>query len=165
MDPEPPPFRVGFGYDLHRLVEGRPLILGGLRLEHSQGLDGHSDADVLLHALADALLGAVAAPDIGQLFPNTDPACKDMDSSRILQAAQEHVEAAGYAIANLDATVLAEAPKLAPHRTALQENIARLLGLPHGRVSLKATTNEGQDAVGQRAAIAVHAVALVYRQA
>jgi 2-C-methyl-D-erythritol 2,4-cyclodiphosphate synthase len=152
-------FRVGIGYDIHRLVEGRRLILGGIEIEHSMGLAGHSDADVLLHAVADAVLGAAGLPDIGDLYPDTDPAYKDADSRKLLADAMGRVRAAGYAASNLDVIVHAEAPNLSPYKRRIVESVAGLTGLPPGRVSVKAKTNEGLGPLGCGDAIACTAVA------
>ncbi len=153
--------RIGIGYDLHRLVPGRPLILGGLTIPHARGLLGHSDADVVLHALCDALLGAVGAPDIGDLFPDTDPAHRDADSRRFVAEALRSVAAAGYGLVNADVIIHAQEPRLGPRKTALRESLAGILGLPAGSVGVKATTNEGLDAVGRGEAIACWAAVLV----
>jgi len=156
-----PPFRVGTGYDIHRMVPGRKLILGGVEIPHSQGLDGHSDADTLSHAIADAILGAVGAADIGQLFPNTDPNLRGMDSQLILQRALEECKDRGYTLLNIDSTVIAEEPKMAPYVEAMRTRLSETLGLPGDCIGLKATTNEKVGHLGQGLAIAAHAVALV----
>jgi 2-C-methyl-D-erythritol 2,4-cyclodiphosphate synthase len=153
--------RIGHGYDLHALAEGRRLVLGGVDIAHDRGPVAHSDGDVLLHALADALLGAAALGDIGQHFPDTDPAYAGADSRVLLREVMARVQAAGYAVTNVDATVLAQRPKLAPHRDAMRANIATDLGIDLGAVSVKATTTEGLGFVGRREGIAVHAVALL----
>ncbi|MEO5740619.1 MAG: 2-C-methyl-D-erythritol 2,4-cyclodiphosphate synthase [Vicinamibacterales bacterium] len=153
--------RVGTGYDLHRLEPGRPLILGGMNIPHETGLAGHSDADVLCHAVTDAVLGAAAAGDIGQHFPDTDPKWKGANSIELLKGAVAIVRAAGYAVANVDAVIIAERPKLAPHITAMRENLARAMGVDISAVSVKGKTNEKVDALGRNEAIAVHAVALL----
>ena len=152
---------TGLGYDIHRFKEGRPLVLGGVEIPHSHGLDGHSDADVLSHAIADAVLGALGLPDIGHWFPPGDPACKDIPSLRILEKAAALVREQGHELVNVDATLIAEAPKILPHRGAMQENIGRALGLPPERVGIKATTNEMLGAIGRREGIAAMAVAEV----
>ncbi|BBM69300.1 2-C-methyl-D-erythritol 2,4-cyclodiphosphate synthase [Rhodothermus marinus] len=141
-------FRIGFGYDVHRLVPGRPLILGGVRIPSERGLAGHSDADVLLHAIADALLGAAALGDIGQHFPDTDPRWKDADSLELLRQVYHQVVAAGYEVANVDSTVVLERPRLRPYIDTMRANIARVLALPAEAVSVKATTSEGMGFVG-----------------
>ena len=153
--------RIGHGYDVHRLVEGRPLILGGVKIPYARGLDGHSDADVLVHAVMDALLGAAALGDIGQHFPDSDPAYAGADSIALLCAVGELLAKKGYEVVNLDASVLAQAPKLAPHRQAMRENIASALGIDLSCVSVKATTEEGLGFTGRGEGIAAHAVALL----
>ncbi len=153
--------RIGHGYDLHALAPGRRLVLGGVQIPHSHGPIAHSDGDVLLHALADALLGAAALGDIGQHFPDTDPAYAGADSRALLRRVAALVRDAGYAAVNVDATVLAQRPKLAPHRDAMRANIAADLGLDIGAVSVKATTTEGLGPVGRGEAIAAHAVCLL----
>lgn len=160
----PFPFRIGHGYDVHRLVEGRPLILGGVSLPHSHGLLGHSDADVLAHAVMDALLGAAALGDIGKLFPDSDPAYAGADSLALATQVAQAVRSAGYEIGNVDATVLAQAPKLAPHIPAMQARIAAALGVAPSAVGVKATTEEGLGFTGAREGIAAHAVALIYEK-
>ena len=153
--------RIGHGYDVHRLVEGRRLILGGVEIPHEKGLLGHSDADVLLHAIADALLGAAALGDIGKLFPDNDPAFKDADSLLLLRKVGVHLYTAGFRIVNIDSTVLAQAPKLAPHIRQMRANIARTLELDPSAVSVKATTEEGLGFTCERQGIAAHAVCLI----
>lgn len=156
--------RIGHGYDVHRLVEGRPLILGGLRVPYDKGLDGHSDADVLLHAVMDALLGAAALGDIGQHFPDSDPAYKGVSSMVLLRSVGGILRNAGYDVVNIDATVLAQAPKLAPYREEMRRRIAEALGIDFARVSVKATTEEGLGFTGAGEGIAVHAVALIEKK-
>lgn len=158
------PFRVGHGYDVHRLAEDRALILGGVTIPHSHGLLGHSDADVLVHAVMDALLGAAALGDIGKLFPDNDPAFAGADSLVLAKCVAKAVREAGYEIGNVDATVLAQAPRLAPHIPAMREKLAAALGIPADAVSVKATTEEGLGFTGAREGIAAHAVALLYQQ-
>ena len=153
--------RVGTGYDLHRLEPGKPLIIGGAQIPHDAGLVGHSDADVLCHAVTDAILGAAGEGDIGQHFPNTDPKWKDADSIEMLANAVEIVRAAGYAVANVDAVVIAERPKLLPHIPTMRANLARAIGIDVSAVSVKGKTNEKIDALGRNEAIAVHAIALI----
>ena len=153
--------RVGTGYDLHRLELGRPLILGGVQIPHETGLAGHSDADVLCHAVTDAILGAAAAGDIGQHFPDTDPKWKGANSIALLEAAIAMVRRAGYAVVNVDAVVIAERPKLLPHIPAIRANLAKAMGVDVSAISVKGKTNERVDALGRNEAIAVHAVALV----
>lgn len=152
---------IGIGYDVHRFKEGRPLVLGGVTIPHTHGLDGHSDADVLCHAVADAVLGALGQPDIGYFFPPGDPACKDINSLRILEKCRELVAEAGVTLVNVDATLIAEAPKVLPHRDAMRENIGAALGIPPQRVGIKATTNETMGFVGRKEGIAAMAVAQV----
>ena len=153
--------RVGTGYDLHRMEAGRPLIIGGVSIPHETGLAGHSDADVLCHAVTDAILGAAAAGDIGQHFPDTDPKWKGANSIELLKGAVAIVRAAGYAVANIDAVVIAERPKLAPHIAAMRANLAQAIGIDVSAISVKGKTNEKVDALGRNEAIAVHAVALL----
>ena len=153
--------RIGIGYDAHRLVPDRPLVLGGVTIPHDTGLAGHSDADVLLHALADALLGAAALGDLGGHFPDTDPEWEGADSLALLSTVVEEVAEAGYVPHNVDATVLLERPKLRPHIDSMRENIADGLGLDPAAVSVKATTNEGLGAVGAEEGAAVHAVCTI----
>ena len=152
---------TGIGYDVHQFAENRPLILGGVEIPHSMGLTGHSDADVLSHAIADAVLGAMGQPDIGYFFPPTDPACKDMSSLKILEKCCELAAEAGLTIVNVDSTVIAEAPKLLPYRDAMREKIAAALGISPRRVGIKATTSETMGFVGRGEGIAVMAVAQV----
>lgn len=153
--------RIGHGYDVHRLVEGRRLILGGVDIPYDKGLLGHSDADVLVHAVMDALLGAMGAPDIGQLFPDKDPAYKGADSMVLLARVAEIMAARGYVLGNLDATILAQAPKLAPHIPAMKENISRVLGVSIEQVNVKATTEEHLGFTGSGEGMAAHAVCLL----
>ena len=157
----PPTMRIGEGWDIHALVPGRPLMLGGVDIPHSHGLHGHSDADALLHAITDALLGAAGLGDIGRHFPDTDPAFKGADSIVLLQAAAQHVRDAGYAIANIDSTIVAQAPKLAPHIPAMVTRIAGALSLPAGAVNVKAKTAEKMGPVGEGHAIEARAVCLL----
>ena len=153
--------RIGHGYDVHRLVPGRPLILGGVNIPHTLGLLGHSDADVLTHAVMDALLGAAALGDIGKLFPDTDPRFAGADSLALASEVAAKLRRRGYEIGNIDATVLAQKPKLAPHIGTMRENIARALGIPAHAVSVKATTEEGLGFTGEERGIAAHAVCLL----
>ena len=155
--------RIGHGYDVHKLVEGRPLILGGVNIPYEKGLLGHSDADVLTHAVMDALLGAAALGDIGRHFPDSDPAYKGADSLELLAKVGQLLAQEGWKLANLDATLLCQAPKLAPHIGQMRLNIARQLGVEAGQVSVKATTEEGLGFTGQGQGIAAHAVALLTR--
>ena len=153
--------RIGHGYDVHKLVEGRDLIIGGVNIPHHLGLLGHSDADVLLHAISDSLLGALALGDIGKHFPDTDEAYKGADSLVLLACVYELVKAKGYEIGNIDATILAQAPKLAPYISQMRLNIARALETELDRVSIKATTEEKLGFTGEEKGIAAHAVCLV----
>ncbi len=153
--------RIGIGYDVHRLVEGRPLIIGGVRLHHEKGLDGHSDADVLLHAISDALLGAAALGDIGLHFPDTDPRWRGVDSAELLAAVGRMIDGAGYRISNIDATVVLEKPKLRPHIDSMRKAVADALGIVIGQVSIKATTTERLGFIGQEAGAAAYAVCLL----
>lgn len=152
---------IGFGYDIHRFKEGRPLILGGVEIPHSHGLDGHSDADVLSHAIADAILGTLGLPDIGHWFPPGDPSCKDINSLRILEKAASLIREQGHELVNIDSTLVAEAPKVLPHREAMQQKIGEALGLAPERIGIKATTNELLGAIGRQEGIAAMAVALI----
>lgn len=155
--------RIGHGYDVHKLVPGRKLILGGVEIPHVTGLLGHSDADVLTHALMDALLGAAAMGDIGHLFPDSDAQYAGADSLKLLQAVMERLRAAGYAVGNVDCTVLAQAPKLAPHLLQMRQNLAEVLDCGMEAVSVKATTEEGLGFTGAKEGIAAHAVVLIQR--
>ena len=152
---------IGHGYDVHAFAEGRRLVLGGVDIPHTRGLDGHSDADVLAHALMDALLGAMRADDIGQLFPDTDPAYEGADSLKLLSHVATLARELGYTILDVDCTVAAQAPKLAPHRQAMRDNRARAMGVPVETVGVKATTTEHLGFVGREEGIAAWAVALV----
>lgn len=155
--------RIGYGFDIHSVVPGRALVLGGVAIPWDRGLDGHSDADVLLHAITDAVLGALALGDIGQWFPNTDPRYRGISSLLLLRTVLADPRLAGWVVANVDSTVLAERPRLAPHVPTMRQVIASALGIGVGAVSVKATTCEGNDAVGQGRAIAAHAVLLFER--
>ena len=156
--------RIGHGYDVHRLVEGRRLILGGVEIPFEKGLLGHSDADVLAHAIMDALLGAAALGDIGKLFPDSDPAYEGADSLKLLERVAGVLKENGYTVGNVDATVLAQRPKLAPHIPRMRERLARAMRTDVGRVSVKATTEEGLGFTGAGEGIAAHAVALIEGQ-
>lgn len=155
---------IGIGYDVHRFAEGRPLILGGVLIPHSHGLDGHSDADVLCHAIADAVLGAMGKADIGHYFPPGDPTCKGISSLKILAKCRELLAEENLTLVNIDSTLIAEAPKVLPHREAMQKNIGAALGIPPARVGIKATTNETMGFVGRKEGIAAMAVAMVAPQ-
>lgn len=156
-------FRIGEGWDVHALVPGRKLILGGVEIPHTLGLLGHSDADALLHAITDALLGAAGLGDIGRHFPDTDPAFSGADSTVLLAEAARRVRAAGWAVGNVDSTVVAQAPKLAPYIEAMRERIAQVLGVEAGQVNVKAKTAEKLGPVGQGLSIEARAVALLVR--
>lgn len=153
--------RVGFGYDVHRLVEDRDLILGGVKIPYEKGLLGHSDADVLLHAIMDALLGAAALGDIGRHFPDTDPAYKGISSLRLLEHVGELLSQESYQIINLDATIIAQRPKMAPHISQMVEQVARTLKIDKSQVNIKATTEEGLGFTGSGEGIAAHAICCI----
>ena len=153
--------RIGHGYDVHRLVEGRDLILGGVKIDYEKGLDGHSDADVLLHAVSDALLGAAGLGDIGRHFPDTDPKFKGADSLLLLKNVAEKVTAAGYRVSNIDVTMIAQRPKLKDVIPQMEENSAHAVGIAPSRVNVKATTEEGLGFTGDGSGMAAHAVALI----
>ena len=153
--------RIGHGYDVHRLVEGRDLILGGVKIEYELGLLGHSDADVLLHAVSDALLGAAGLGDIGKHFPDTDPAYKGADSLMLLRVVAERVKAAGYRVSNIDVTMIAQRPKLKEHIPQMELNIADAVGIAPDRVNVKATTEEKLGFTGEGLGMACHAVCLL----
>ena len=156
--------RIGQGYDVHRLVPGRRLVLGGEEIPFERGLEGHSDADVLLHALTDAVLGAAGLGDLGALFPPGDPEWKDASSVRLLEIVMTRAAAAGFRVVNCDLTLIAEAPKLAPHRERIRARLARVLGVEPGAVGLKATTHEGLGALGRGEGMAALAVVLLARE-
>ena len=156
-------FRIGQGFDVHALVEGRPLILGGVEIPHTHGLKGHSDADALLHAITDALLGAAGLGDIGRLFPDTDPAYEGADSRVLLRQAYERVKQSGWRVVNLDATIHAQAPKMGPHAPQMVANLAQDLDVPAERINIKAKTNEGLGHLGRKEGIAANAVVLLAR--
>lgn len=153
--------RIGHGYDVHRLVEGRKCILGGVEIAHETGLLGHSDADVLVHAVMDALLGAAALGDIGKLFPDTDPQWKGADSLELLRKVRARLEEAGWQVDNIDATIIAQAPRMAPHIETMRQNIAAALDIAVGQVNVKATTEEKLGFTGAKEGIAAHAVCLL----
>lgn len=153
--------RIGHGYDVHRLVPGRDLILGGVKLEYPMGLDGHSDADVLTHAVMDALLGAAGLGDIGRHFPDTDPAYKGIDSQKLLACVRNLLKEKGFRVGNIDVTVIAQAPKLAPHIPQMRENLAATLAVEASRINVKATTEERLGFTGRGEGIACHAVCLL----
>jgi 2-C-methyl-D-erythritol 2,4-cyclodiphosphate synthase len=156
-------FRIGEGFDVHALVPGRKLILGGIEIAHDKGLLGHSDADVLLHTITDALLGAAGLGDIGELFPDTDDRYKGADSAVLLSEAMKRVHAAGYAVVNIDCTVIAQQPKLAVHKVAMAQNIAKVLGIDASQVNVKAKTTEKLGFTGRGEGIAAKAVALLVK--
>lgn len=155
--------RSGIGYDVHQFAKGRPLILGGVEIPHTHGLDGHSDADVLSHAIADAVLGALGLPDIGYYFPPGEASCKDICSLRILEKCAALCEEKGYQLMNVDSSLVAEAPKALPHAPAMKENIAKSLGLTPDQVGIKATTNETMGWEGRREGMAAYATALIVK--
>lgn len=157
--------RIGHGYDVHKLVEGRDLILGGVKIPHTLGLLGHSDADVLLHAISDSLLGALALGDIGKHFPDTDPRYKGADSLELLRHVVQLIHENGYAVGNLDAVILAQKPKLAPHIPQMRENIAKVCEISVDRVSVKATTEERLGFTGREEGISAHCVVLLQKRA
>ncbi|MEM6628367.1 MAG: 2-C-methyl-D-erythritol 2,4-cyclodiphosphate synthase [Bacteroidota bacterium] len=158
------PIRIGYGYDTHQLIRGRKLLLGGVEIPFEKGLLGHSDADVLLHAICDALLGALNLRDIGYHFPNTDPRYKNADSTIFVTDTYEIIRSKGYILGNLDCTIIAERPKINPHIPQMQAVIAGLLQTEIDNVSIKATTNEKMDAPGREESMVAHAVALVFRE-
>ena len=153
--------RIGHGYDVHKLVEGRDLILGGVKIEHTLGLLGHSDADVLLHAVSDALLGAAGLGDIGKHFPDTDPQYKGADSLKLLEIVAQRVKEAGYRVSNIDVTMIAQRPKLRPHIEQMEANIASAVGIDASRINVKATTEEKLGFTGTEEGMACHAVCLL----
>jgi 2-C-methyl-D-erythritol 2,4-cyclodiphosphate synthase len=157
-------FRIGQGFDVHALVEGRPLILGGVTIAHTHGLLGHSDADALLHAITDALLGAAGLGDIGRLFPDTDPTFKGADSRALLREAYRRVLDSGWQLVNVDATIHAQAPKIGPHALAMVANVASDLGVSANEVNIKAKTNEGLGHLGRKEGIAANAVVLLRKR-
>lgn len=155
--------RSGIGYDVHQFAEGRPLILGGVEIPHTHGLDGHSDADVLSHAIADAILGALGLPDIGYYFPPGDASCKDICSLRILEKCASLCEEHDYKLMNVDSSLVAEAPRILPHAPAMKENIAGSLGLTPDEIGIKATTNETMGFIGRSEGMAAFATALIVK--
>jgi len=159
-----PSIRIGHGFDLHQLVEGRKLILGGIEIPHERGLLGHSDADCLIHALSDAILGALALPDIGHYFPDDDPANRDLDSSLILQKAISLTKEKGFSVGNVDLTIIAQRPKLIDFVPAIRSNLSSLLQIEPDCVGIKATTHEKIGSLGREEGIAAHAVCLLYQQ-
>ena len=159
-----PKIRTGHGFDLHRLVKGRKLILGGIEIPHHLGLLGHSDADCLIHALADAMLGALGLPDIGHHFPDYDPSNKDLDSSHILLHANQLLKEKGYMVGNIDLTLIAQKPKLADYLPSIRSNLSKLLKIQEDCIGLKATTHEGIGSLGREEGIAAHAVCLIFSE-
>lgn len=158
------PYRIGTGYDIHKLEENRDLIIGGVKIPYEKGLLGHSDADVLIHAIIDALLGALALSDIGTIFPDTDAQFKDADSTVLLRKVCELVFSKGYKIGNIDSNIIAQAPKMMPHIPLMKEKLSEIIGIDIERISIKAKTNEKMDAVGEKKAIEANAVVLLYRE-
>lgn len=157
------PFRIGYGFDLHRLEPGLDLVIGGVAIAHDRGAAAHSDGDVLYHAVTDAILGALAMEDIGQLFPDNDPQWKAADSTIFVEEAVKRMHAAGYVVGNIDAAVILQRPKLSPHKAKIRENLAQLLGVELDQVNLKGKTHENVDAVGENRAVACHVSALLIR--
>lgn len=158
-----PEYRIGTGYDIHKLVEGRDLIIGGIKIDYEKGLYGHSDADVLVHAIIDAMLGALALGDIGTYFPDTDEKYKDADSRYILKLAYDIINTQGYVINNLDSNIIAQEPKMMPHITKMKIELAKILQIDKKLISIKAKTNEKMDAVGKGLAIEANAVVMLKR--
>ena len=156
-------YRIGLGYDIHTLVSGRDLIIGGVKITHEKGLMGHSDADVLIHAIIDALLGALSLNDIGTLFPDTDKKFKDADSTLLLKSVYEKINAKGYEIVNIDSNIIAQEPKMMPYIPKMRDALDNILKIGQSNISIKAKTNEKMDAVGQKLAIEAHAVVLLKR--
>lgn len=156
-------YRIGLGYDIHKLTEGRDLIIGGVKITHEKGLLGHSDADVLIHAIIDAMLGALALSDIGTLFPDTDDFYKDADSTVLLRDVYKLIKEKKYAIENIDSNIIAQQPKMMPYIQKMKEVLSQILSIEPDRLSIKAKTNEKMDAVGQELAIEAHAVVLLKR--
>jgi 2-C-methyl-D-erythritol 2,4-cyclodiphosphate synthase len=157
------PYRIGIGYDIHRLTENRDLIIGGIKIPYEKGLLGHSDADVLIHAIIDALLGALALQDIGTLFPDTDEKYKGADSTLLLKEVMSLIKEKGYKIGNLDSNIIAQSPKMMPHIPAIKEKLSELLELEQENISVKAKTKENLDAVGEKLAIETNAVVMLYK--
>lgn len=153
--------RIGIGYDIHKLIEGRDLIIGGVKITHEKGLLGHSDADVLIHAIIDAMLGALALDDIGTLFPDTDPKYKDIDSTVLLKHVYDLIKSKGFKIINIDSNIIAQVPKMMPYIPKMKDILCRILNISHEDISIKAKTKEKLDAVGQKLAIEANAVVLL----
>ena len=161
MAPDTPQPRIGFGYDLHRLEPGRRLVVGGAHIEHDRGAEAHSDGDVIYHAVTDAILGALAEPDIGELFPDSDPAWQNADSARFVQEACRRMHEAGYTLGNLDIVLILQRPKLGPHKTTIRQNLANLLHCQTHQINLKGKTHETVDALGENRALACHTAVLL----
>ncbi len=156
-------YRIGIGYDIHQLIEGRDLIIGGIKITHEKGLLGHSDADVLIHAMIDAILGALALDDIGTLFPDTDPKYKNIDSTALLKHVFNLVKEKGYSVVNIDSNIIAQAPKMMPYIPKMKDILCKILEISHDDISIKAKTKEKMDAVGQNLAIEANAVVLLQK--
>ena len=154
-------YRIGLGYDIHKLVEGRELIIGGVKITHEKGLLGHSDADVLIHAIIDGILGALALDDIGTIFPDTDPKYKDIDSTVLLKHVYDLIKSKGYSIVNIDSNIIAQAPKMMPYIPKMKTRLCEMLGIENHQLSIKAKTKENLDSVGQKLAIEANAVVLL----
>jgi len=167
VEPQPPgpkSFRAGFGYDAHRLVDGRPLILGGVEVPHEKGLEGHSDADVLLHALIDAILGAAGAGDIGSYFPSSDSSLKGISSMRMLALTMERIGGAGWHVENVDGTIVAQRPRLSPYTPGMRQAIARALGIEEDRVNVKSKTTDGLGFTGSEEGMAAYCAVMLSRE-
>ena len=158
------PYRIGIGYDIHRLEENRDLIIGGVKIPYEKGLFGHSDADVLIHAIIDALLGAAGLPDIGTIFPDTDEAFKGADSTVLLAKVCEMLSQKGYKIGNIDSNIIAQAPKMMPYIKDMKQRLSEVMKIPAENISVKAKTNEKMDAVGEKLAIEANAAAIIYKE-
>ncbi len=158
------PYRVGIGYDIHRLEEGRELIIGGIKIPYEKGLYGHSDADVLIHAIIDALLGAATLPDIGTIFPDTDEQYKGANSTVLLKKVREMVLSKGYSIGNIDSNIIAQAPKMMPYIPEMKKRLSEVLDINVENISVKAKTNEKMDAVGEKKAIEANAIVILYKK-
>lgn len=157
-------YRIGLGYDIHKLVEGRELIIGGVKITHEKGLLGHSDADVLIHAIIDGMLGALALDDIGTIFPDTDPKYKDIDSTVLLKQVYALIKSKGYSIVNIDSNIIAQAPKMMPYIPKMKTRLCEMLGIENHQLSIKAKTKENLDSVGQKLAIEANAVVLLEKE-
>ena len=157
-------YRIGLGYDIHKLVEGRELIIGGVKITHEKGLLGHSDADVLIHAIIDGMRGALALDDIGTIFPDTDPKYKDIDSTVLLKHVYDLIKSKGYSIVNIDSNIIAQAPKMMPYIPKMKTRLCEMLGIENHQLSIKAKTKENLDSVGQKLAIEANAVVLLEKE-